>query len=196
MNDDITLGRLLGQREAFNLVAARCSAGDAHLLRELRDRKLYIGHAKDWGEFCASFLHTSKETANRLIQLLNEFGPGYFEVAQITRISPATYRAIAPAVKDRQLEHNGEVIDLVPENARKVAAAVAEMRKAAIRPVGGDQPEPAPPVPADPIAALEQRCHELVDEVETMIAQSAQRIRVKAMLGALELRLKRLELTV
>ena len=32
------------------------------------------------------------------IRLLEEFGPSYFELAQITRISAAVFRAMAPAV--------------------------------------------------------------------------------------------------
>src|SRR5581483_12460968 len=107
MNDDLTLGRLLGRREAFNMVAARCSAADAAMLREIREKKLYLNHSKDWDDFCASHLHMTKDSANRVIRYLEEFGPTYFEVAQMTRISPATYRAIAPAIQEQALHHKG-----------------------------------------------------------------------------------------
>jgi hypothetical protein len=70
----------------------------------------------------------SRSEADRLIRLLDEFGHAYFEVSQITRISAAVYRAIAPAVSDGTLHHNGEAIALIPENSQKVAAAVAEIR--------------------------------------------------------------------
>jgi hypothetical protein len=156
MNDDLTLGRLLGRREAFNVVAARCSAADAAILRELREKKLYLNHAEDWDEFCTQHLHTTKETANRLIRHLDEFGPTYFEVAQLTRISPATYRAIAPSIRDQALHHNGDVIALIPENAEKVAAAVAELRKTV-----------TPPAPAPKASSLETRCRELIVELKT-----------------------------
>jgi hypothetical protein len=184
MTDDLTLGRLLGRREAFNLVAARCSATDALLLRDFREQKLYKGHAKDWEEFCTKFLHTSKANANRIIGYLQEFGPGYFEMAQLTRISPAAYRAIAPAVQDRKLLHNGDAIDLVPENAEKVAAAVAEMRKV----------KPAPP--ADPIPALNRRCRDLVGELTAVSQQREFAGALRPLLGYLQLQAKRLELTL
>src|SRR5207253_4510247 len=106
MTDDLTLGRYIGRREAFNVVAARCSAADAVLLREMREKKVYLNQAKDWGEFCVQHLHLSRESADRLIRYLNEFGPSYFEVTQLTRISPATYRAIAPAIQGQALHHN------------------------------------------------------------------------------------------
>jgi hypothetical protein len=134
MNDDVNLGRLLGRREAFTMVAARCSAADAALLRQIRDERLYLGHAKDWDEFCTAHLGMRRSNANRLIGLLNEFGPQYFEVAQLTRISPATYRAIAPSIRDGALHTNGEAIALIPENAERVAAAVAELRPAENKP--------------------------------------------------------------
>src|SRR5436305_15100138 len=110
MTDDLTLGRLLGRREAFNIVAARCSAADAALMREMREKKLYLNHAKDWSEFCAQHLHISRESADRVIRHLDEFGPTYFDLAQLVRISAATYRAIAPAIQDQALHHNGETI--------------------------------------------------------------------------------------
>ena len=156
MSDDLTLGRLIGRREAFNIVAARCSAADAALLREMREKKLYLNHAKDWGEFCNQHLHLSRESADRLIRHLDEFGPTYFEVAQLTRISPATYRAIAPSIRDQALHHNGDAIALIPENAEKVAAAVSELRKTV-----------SPPPSAPKASGLEKRCRELIVELKT-----------------------------
>src|SRR5262249_50285798 len=152
MTEDFDLGRLLGRREAFNIVAARCSAAEAVALRQMREDRLYLNQAKDWEEFCTKYLHMSKDSANRIIRYLDEFGPAYFEVSQLTRISPATYRAIAPAIRDQALHHNGEAIALIPENAEKVAEAVAELRNAAPTP----EPERA-----DPIPALEKSCTEL-----------------------------------
>jgi hypothetical protein len=156
MSDDLTLGRLLGRREAFNIVAARCSAADAALLREMREKKLYLNHTKDWGEFCNQHLLLSRESADRLIRHLDEFGPTYFEVAQLTRISPATYRAIAPSIRDQALHHNGDTIALIPENAERVAAAVAELRKTI-----------APPPHAPKTSGLEKRCRDLIVELKT-----------------------------
>jgi hypothetical protein len=156
MTNEMSLARLLGRREAFSIVAARCSAADAAILREIRDKRKFEGIADDWGGFCANHLHMSKTAANRIIQLLNEFGPQYFEVAQLTRISPETYRALSPSIRDGALHTESEAIALIPENAERVAAAVAELRKPA--------PKPAP----DPIAMLRERCDEVVKRFAEM----------------------------
>src|SRR4051794_5108716 len=174
MNQDMNLGRLLGRREAFSIVAGRCSAADAALLREIRDQKLYLNHASDWGAFCTEFLHMSRESADRLIRYLIEFGPTYFEVAQLTRISPETYRAIAPSIREQALHHNGDAIALIPENAEKVAAAVAELRKAAV----ATAPPPAPA--EDPLTRLERRCTEVVKELEAAVDWRTHPNQVKA----------------
>jgi hypothetical protein len=192
MTKDLALGRLLGRREAFNVMAARCSAADAALLRDMRDQKLYLDHADDWDEFCTTFLHTSKDSANRVIRYLEEFGPSYFEVSQYARISPTIYRAIAPAIQDNTIQHNGEVIEIVPENSDKVAAAVAELRKA----VKTAAPAPEPVPPADPIPALDKHCKELLDEITSLIALRQHDRRIEASIGYLKSRLDRIELTI
>ena len=122
------LNRWLGRREAFSLVAGRCSAADVECMRRIRDEKLFLSRARDWPEFCETRLHMSKTKANHLIWLLGKFGPGYFHITQITRISEAEYRTIAPAVSDQGIEAGGEVIPLTPDNSTRIAAAVAALR--------------------------------------------------------------------
>jgi hypothetical protein len=80
------------------------------------------------------------------------------ELARVTRISPEAYRAIAPAVTENAIHVNGEAIALIPENAEKVAAAVEELRKAAV-------PEPATrPSTRDRLASLDRRFREMAAE--------------------------------
>jgi hypothetical protein len=188
MTEDFNLGRLLGLREAFSIVAARCSAAEAVQVREIKESKAYLNHAKDWDEFCPKHLHMSYDSANRIIRLLDEFGPQYFEVAQLTRISPKTYRAIAPAIRDQSLHHNGEAIALIPENAEKVAAAVAELRK--------KETAAAPEPPANPIPPLEKSCTEMVKRIEALIELKQYPRQLQAVLVSLQLRLHHLELTI
>ncbi len=131
--DDATLlelGVVLGQNYAFGLIAGRCSAAQAQALRRLREERLYKQCAETWLEFCPKYLKISRTEADRTIKLLEEFGPAYFELSQLTRVSPETYRAIAPAIENGVLRFNGEEIPLNAENSRRVAAAVAEMRGA------------------------------------------------------------------
>lgn len=126
----LELGITLGQNLAFGLVAGRCSAAQAEALRRLRDERLYLRCAESWLAFCPKYLKMSKTEADRTIKLLEEFGPAYFELSQLTRISPETFRAIAPNLKEGLLHYNGEAIELNSENSRKVATAVAELRRA------------------------------------------------------------------
>jgi len=114
---DFELGMMLGGRKASVSVAGPCHAGDAECLRSVRDQKLYVSRAATWEEFCPKFLGLSKTHTNRIIRNLEKFGPDYFEVVQLTLITPEQYRAIAPAIR-------GEA--LIPENSDRVTAAVAE----------------------------------------------------------------------
>lgn len=126
----LELGIILGQNLAFGLVAGRCSAATAEGFRRLREEKLYKRCTEKWDDFCPQYLKISRVEADRTIKLLEEFGPAYFEVSQLTRVSPETFRTIAPAIENGVLHHNGEAIELTAGNSRKVAAAVAEIRSA------------------------------------------------------------------
>jgi hypothetical protein len=123
-------GVALGESIAFGLVSGRTSAAQAACLHRLREEKLYKSVEPHWSDFCSKYLKVSRTEADRTIRLWQEFGPGYFEVSQLARVSPETYRAIAPAVKDGALHFEGEAIELNPDNSRRVAAAVAGLRRA------------------------------------------------------------------
>jgi hypothetical protein len=136
------LGFALGQNHTFGLLAGRCSAAQAQGIRRLREERVYRRCCEKWDDFCPKYLKMSRGEADRTVRLLEEFGPAYFELSQLTRISATTFRAIAPAVSDGVLRHNGEAIALTPENSQKVAAAVAEMRSALPKKsVGSSEPE-------------------------------------------------------
>ena len=126
--DNFDLGTWLGRRQAFGAVAGRCSAAEAECLRRIRDDKLYAGRAANWGDFCLKFLAMTRQNADRIIRLLEEFGPAYFQLSQLTRISAQTYRQLAPAISDEGLRVHGDLIALEPSNSEKLAAAVAQLR--------------------------------------------------------------------
>ena len=155
------LGEMLGRRQAFGTIAGRCSAADAECLRRIRDQKLYLHRAPTWEEFCPQHLGLSRTHANRIIHLLEEFGPSYFELAQLTRITPEQFRAIAPSVRDQSIHANGGAIALIPENSEKVAAAVAELRREAAS---------TAPTVSDRLSAVERRCNQLAAEFRLLLA--------------------------
>ena len=70
---DLHLGTLVGRRQAFSTIAARCSAADAGALREIRDSKAYQALEPTFVEFCSRRLGISATDANRLIRYLDEF---------------------------------------------------------------------------------------------------------------------------
>jgi hypothetical protein len=195
MDDNFDLGRRLGRREAMSAVAGRCAAAEVAEMRDIRDKKLYLGKAADWPEFCLKHLHMSKANANRLIQHLDEFGPTYFLLTAITKVSPEAYRAIAPSIDDDKLRYNGEAIALIPENAEKVTAAVSELRKTiTVKPAA---PPPAPSAPEDPIRDLERECGDVAAKLERAIPMMRHRSAyMRAVVCSLRDRLNRMEMTI
>ena len=127
VNQAMELGILLGRRQAFGLVAGRCTAAQVDAMRRMRDSKLYLSVAANWGEYSVKVLKMTGRNANLLIRYLNDYGPGYFDLTQLTRITPAAYRRIAPAVQTDGIHVGSEIIALIPENAEKAAEAVARL---------------------------------------------------------------------
>jgi ABC-type transporter Mla MlaB component len=156
----LDLGVALGHNQAFGHIAGRCSAAQAAGLRRLREEKQYKRCTPLWEDFCPNYLKISRSEADKIIHLWEEFGAGYFEVAQLTRISPETYRAIEPAVKEGALHFDGEALELDGENSRKVAAAVAELRRRA-----SAKKLPQPEM-HQRLAELDKRCIAMILEFE------------------------------
>lgn len=130
----LNLGRWLGRHEALDMVARSCSGVDAVCLKKIRDQKLYLEHSSNWDEFCKKELHTSRKRIDLMIHHLNEFGPAYFDLSRLTRVSPEEYRQLAPAVNADGVQLDGEVVAIAPENKEKLDAAVAEIRKNRAKP--------------------------------------------------------------
>ncbi len=155
------LGEMLGRRQAFGSIAGRCSAADAECLRRMRDQKLYRSRATSWNGFCPKFLGMTSRHANRIVRQLEEFGPSYFELAQLTRITPGEFRAIAPTVRDHHLHSHGEAIALIPENAEKVAAAVAELHRPTQSFRKGN----------DRLPVVDRRCEQALAEIRQLVRE-------------------------
>jgi hypothetical protein len=180
------LGMVLGSRKAFASVAGRCSAADAECLRRVRENKLYLSRAETWEAFCPQYLGLSKAHANRIIRYLEEFGADYFEVAQLTRITPEQFRAIAPAIRESSIHVNGQAIALIPENSDQVTAAVAELRRAA------DSPSD---LTGERLPAWQHRFDRLVDDFQSLSRSTSspeERSRLREMLSNARTTLRRL----
>ena len=159
VDEMLDLGVVLGQNQAFGFLAGRCSAAQAESIRRLRNEKLYKRVTEHWKAFCPQYLKMSGTQADTIIRLWEEFGAGYFEVAQLTRVSPETYRALEPAVNQGVLNLNGEQIELTVENSHKVAAAVSELRRS------------LPPKKPEPELGLDERIKRLDRLCTTVIEE-------------------------
>ena len=123
------LGTWLGRRQAFSMVAGRCSAADAQCLHDIREKKQYRALGMNWETFCKEHAGISRAQADKVIRQLEEFSSTYFLLASVTGITPAEYRSISGAVSEQGLLHAGETISIVPENAPRLTAAIHDLRK-------------------------------------------------------------------
>jgi hypothetical protein len=183
----VDLGRLLGQRRAFAAVGGRCSAAHAQLLRRIRDEKLYRAVAPSWRRFCGTHLAITCRHADRLIALLNRFGPTYFEISQLVGLSPRQYLAIQPVLHEHSVLVNGEAISLIPENAPKVLEAVGQL----LRETRRTKPrEPAPETVRARAADLTRRGRIIANQLVALYNSSrSERDREFILESATELRL-------
>lgn len=140
VNNVIDLGTWLGRKQAFGLISGKCSAAEAQCLRTLRDEKRYLEIGMSWEQFCKEKIGISRQTAERVIRNLEEFGPKYFELAAVLRIPADQYRRIAPAVTDRGVVCGGETIEISAENSSRLAQAIESLRESSAEP-DADAPE-------------------------------------------------------
>lgn len=176
------LGNWLGMRRAFGMMAGRASAADAECLRRIRDDKLYIAKSAKWEDFCEQYLGAGRSQVNRIIHYLEEFGPEFFHLTELTRMSPESYRAIAAHVKPEGLEFEGEVIPLLPQNAQRVTTAVTELRNRV-------ESTKTPPSPAEgAFEALDRRLVDVIARAEALppLLDAEQKISLAASLVELQ----------
>jgi hypothetical protein len=89
----------------------------------------------NWREFCQQRAGVSRKTAEQITRRLEEFGPQYFTLAQVTGVTPEEYRRIAGSVGAQGLVHAGVTIPIAAENAPRLTEAVGAPRR---------PPKPAP----------------------------------------------------
>jgi len=127
--DVFDLGVWVGRRQGFAVVAGRCSAADAEILFEIREKKLFRSMETTWEDFCNKRLGIDRSYADRLIRQFQQLGPNFCKLSSFTRIRPADYRLIAGALTDGGLSYDGDVIPLEPGNAPKLTQAVEALRR-------------------------------------------------------------------
>ena len=181
------LGTWLGRRQAFGMMAGKSMAADAECLRQIRDQRLYKNKTSTWAEFCTRYIGASKPHVDRMIRHLEEFGPQFFQLSELTRIPLDAYRAIAPHVTEDGVQFEGERIALTQENSEKVAAAVAELRKRATA-ESASEPEAADGSSDAAFRAVEKRLGDLIARIAVLPPASGKK--QKLAFAALIMRLR------
>jgi hypothetical protein len=163
--DDISfeLGQWLGRKQAFGLMAGKTAAADVECMRRIRDGNLFRARGVDWSEFCQKYAGVTSSYANRLIRQFEEFGPNYFDLSKIVRISAESYRKIADKVGDDGIAFGGETVAISPENSDKIVEAVKALREQA-GDLANDRSKPA----EAGIAAVRRRLLACVAEMTQM----------------------------
>lgn len=194
-NEVLDLGTWLGRRQAFSLVAGRCSAADAKCLRELRESKKYKLVGLTWEEVCKQRLGICRSVADQVIRSLEEFGPDYFVTAQVTGISANEYRRISGSVSNHKLLYAGEEIPIEMENAPRLVEAIEALRKqAAPAPSAGSAVDAARSL-AKAERALRAGLAEL-DKLLGMPLDARGRMRLQSAIGETAARLRWLDVQV
>ena len=168
----LSLGTWIGRRQAFGLIANRCTAADAECLKAMRDTGEYKKLGLTWEQFCKEHAGVSRVYADRLIRHLDEFGTNYFRLAELVQISSDTYRLIAGSVSGDGVAFDGEKIPLVRENRQKLLRAVEAMRAKPKR-------ETARPPRA---ASVSRRLEALLADARAIAAKPSQREQMIAVL--------------
>jgi len=127
----LEVGTWIGRRQAFGLMASKCSFADASSLKYLRDGRQYREAGMTWDEFCTRHLGISKTHADRIISQLDEFGTAYFALSEIVRIPAEAFREISSSVTGHAIEYNGQTIPIKKENGRKIADVIRVLREEA-----------------------------------------------------------------
>jgi hypothetical protein len=173
---NFNLGQWMGRREAFGLVAGRCSAAEIQILSQIREQKLYESLTCNWEEFCALHLHAVRRSVDREISYLHKHGPAFFTVRQLTHISVKEYESIAGHITDQGVNLDGAVVALHSDNTSQVAAAVEELLKRAEPATHKAAPNP------EPLDALLKQCRTVAETLQSFDANidAAQRVELGA----------------
>jgi hypothetical protein len=130
----LDLGTWLGRKQAFGLMAGKCSAADAECLRNIRENKLYRCLQLNWDNFCREHVGISRPVVDKIVRQLEEFGPAFFQLSGVMRITADEYRLIAGSVTEEGVLYNGERIPISVENAFRLTRAVDALRSHASLP--------------------------------------------------------------
>lgn len=124
----VEIGARIGRGQAFGMVANLSLASQAACLRQIRDSQEYKALELTWEEFCSQYVGMTRQRVDEVIHNHEEFGAAYFRLSEIVRISPETYRQIADKVEGEEIEIEGKMVPISPENAGRIRTAIHRLR--------------------------------------------------------------------
>lgn len=124
----VSLGIWIGRGQAFGGMAYKSLEALANCLSEMKDSGSYKLLDPDWEHFCPNHVGLSRRQVDGIIHNLKEFGDTYYQLSEFVNVSPETYRKIAPKIHDHQIEIDGVMVPIIPENAIRIRDAVNRMR--------------------------------------------------------------------
>jgi hypothetical protein len=84
------------------------------------------------------YVGTLRRTVDRAIAYYSEFGPAFFRLANLVRISPAEYRGLSQYISTAGIQYKRRVIPLTPRNRARLDAAVRDLLVHNPREYGGE----------------------------------------------------------
>jgi hypothetical protein len=72
--DHIESGAGAGRRQAFAVIAGKCSTAQAAALQEIKQSRVYESLGLTWQEYCPRYAGMTRERADLLIRQFDEFG--------------------------------------------------------------------------------------------------------------------------
>ena len=88
------VGTWVGRKQAFALVAGRCSAADAEILFEIREKKLFRTIEPTWEDFCLKRLGMTRSYVDRVMRQRSM--PSFHQnLTTTSRLQPTTSRNLA-----------------------------------------------------------------------------------------------------
>jgi hypothetical protein len=127
----LNIERWLGRREAFGMIAGRCSAADVECLRQIRESKRYLDMSRNWDDFCRVHLNSSRHRIDNAIRQLEDHGPQFFHATEHLRLTEAEYCAIKDHVTETGLLLEGETLLWNQENGQRITEALGKLRAVA-----------------------------------------------------------------
>jgi len=101
-----------------------------------------------WEQFCKERVGITRPTVDKIIRQLEEFGPAFFQLASIMRITADEYRLIAGSVEEDGVVYEGEKIAINVENTSRLMRVVNALRSQAGKEAASEASLPAPPMEA------------------------------------------------